>query len=84
MADVIYKYGPIRYGKDVEYKGRPIHVDIHVDGEVYLWCLQYENYEDIEGNSGKARIVFTGEKYTGYYIGTVIERTGLVLHVVAV
>lgn len=87
MADIIYKYGPFYRHQDVPFRGEPLHVGFHVDGELYLWCRN--PYDPAvapagKGRHGNARIVYTGEVYTGRYIGTVIDRTGLVLHVVEV
>ena len=84
MADVIYKYGPFKGREPLQFKGRPIHVGIHSDGEVYVWCQNYDPIEGLTGFPGKARIVYTGEEYIGRYIGTAINRNGLVLHVVEV
>lgn len=89
MADVIYKYGPFKGHEPLEFKGRPVHVGIHpADGEVYIWCQNYDPAEGLRGYPGKARIVFTGEEYTGRYLGTVMKVSGLglclVLHVIEV
>lgn len=82
MADVIYKYGPLYYGEEVHFRGEPLHVGFHVDGDLYLWCRNPP--KGLEGRPGKARIVYTGEEYIGRYIGTQVDRTGLVFHVVEV
>lgn len=82
MADVIHKYGPFIGNVPVEFKGEPLYVGTHVDGEIYLWCRNSVNR--IEGRTGKAVLVYTGEEYTGAYIGTVISRTGFVYHAVEV
>lgn len=79
MADVIHKYGPFVRDIPVEFKGQPVHVGIHTDGEIYLWC---RNPVGSEGRPGKAILVYTGEEYTGSYIGTFISRTGFVYHAV--
>lgn len=80
MADIIYKYGPFTGNIPVEFKGQPLHVGTHVDGEIYLWCRNPP--KGLEGRPGKACLVYTGEEYTGAYIGTVISRTGFVYHAI--
>ena len=102
MADIIYKYGPFYRHQDVPFRGEPVHVGFHTDGELYLWCrIPYdpaiapavsEAFTPAKPRGpftpakprGRARIVYTGEEYTGRYIGTVIDSTGLVLHVIEV
>lgn len=83
MADVIHKYGPF-LRDPVEYEGRPIHVGIHVDGEIYIWCRKPVVGPDDYTPKGRAKLVMTGEEYTGIYIGTVINRTGFVYHAIAI
>lgn len=82
MADIIYKYGPFVRNIPVEFNGVPLYVGTHVDGEIYLWCRN--PLERPHGRPGKAILVYTGEEYTGAYIGTVISRTGFVYHAVEV
>lgn len=85
MADVIYKYGPFTNDNEVGYAGTPVHVgyqDVgyaHAEYAVFMWCRLSEN-----ARGGKAKIVATGEEYTGLYIGTVVMPSGLVWHVVEV
>lgn len=80
MADVIHKYGPFVRHIPVEFKGQPLHVGIHTDGEIYLWCRT--SAEGPHGRPGRAILVYTGEEYTGAYIGTVVTRIGVVYHAV--
>ena len=82
MADVIYKYGPIDPTMDyLACKGTPIHVGIHIDNKIYVWCrLLYETGD----SDSKVKLVATGEPYIGPYVGTVIERTGFVWHCIEV
>lgn len=87
MSDVIYKYGPFTHGDVVEYAGTPVHVGIqdnahspYPDFRVYVWCRLSDGID----TGGKAKIVATGEEYTGRYIGTVIMPSGLVWHVVEI
>lgn len=80
MATVIYKYGPI--DPSMEYfvcKGDPVHVDIHIDDKIYVWCC---NITEVENDERKVKLVATGEPYIGPYIGSVITRTGLVWHLI--
>lgn len=84
MGDVIYKYGPfvVAPHTPLEFRGQPVYVATHVDGEIYLWCRNPQIGE--AGREGKAKLVFTGEEYTGAYIGTVISRKGFVYHAVEI
>jgi len=87
MSDVIYKYGPFTSDNEVEFQGEPVHVGYqdqvimpYPDYRIYIWCRL-----SADGNrSGKAKLVVTGEKYTGWYIGTVVMPSALVWHVVEV
>lgn len=80
MADVIYKYGPIDPSMDyIVCKGVPLHVGIHVDDQIYVWC---RNVTEIENQECKVKLVATGEPYIGPYVGSVITRTGLVWHLI--
>ena len=81
MADLIYKFGPFDGNYPLGYRGDPVHLGIHEDGNIYLWC---RIPLDCESAYGTAVLVCTGEKYTGRYIGTVITRTGFVFHAIAV
>lgn len=92
MSDVIYKYGPFDYvGNTVDFEGIPLHVGYqdninspHSDNRVYLWCRLPASPSVYEPYKGKAKIVATGEKFTGRYIGTVVMPSTLVWHVVEV
>jgi hypothetical protein len=86
MADVIYKYGPFDIRNIVEYAGEPVHVGYqdqsyspHPDHRIYMWCRLSD-----DSPCGKAKIVATGEHYTGRYIGTVVMPSSMVWHVVEV
>jgi hypothetical protein len=80
MADVIYKYGPIEPKMDwITCKGDPLHVGIHADGNIYVWCRLLCEIEEPER---KVKLVATGEPYIGPYVGTVITRNGLVWHLI--
>ena len=80
MADVIHKFGPfIRNDVQVEFKGQPLYVGTHIDGEIYMWCRLSTG---VESSTRKARVVYTGEEYVGAYFGTVVKRTGFVYHIV--
>jgi hypothetical protein len=88
MSEIIYKYGPLSTnGETIEFNGTPVHVgyqDIgfaHASYEVFIWCRLEYGYNN---SSSKAKIVATGEEYTGRYIGTVVMPSGLVWHVVEV
>ncbi len=80
MADVIYKYGPIDPSMDyLICKGEPLHVGIHIDDRIYVWCRLLC---EIDEPDHKVKLVATGEPYIGPYVGSVITRTGLVWHLI--
>ena len=82
MADVIYKYGPIEPTMDwITCKGDPLHVGIHVDGNIYVCCRLLCGIDETER---KVKLVATGEPYIGPYIGSVVQRTGMVWHLIEV
>lgn len=81
MADVIYKYGPIDPSMDwIVCKGQPVHIGMHTDGQLYVWC---RNIAEIDNKERRVKLVATGEPYIGPYIGTFINhRNGLVWHLI--
>jgi hypothetical protein len=89
--EIIYKYGPfnIGYGEAVEFQGEPIHVGSQDDTwahepnyRVFLWCKLDADYP--VQTKRHAKIVGTGELFSGKYIGTTVLPTGFVWHVVEV
>lgn len=81
MADVIYRYGPITPSMDwLTVKGEPIHIGLHADNQMYVWCRLLC---EIEEKDRRVKLVATGEPYIGPYIGTLVNRnTGLVWHLI--
>ena len=86
MSDVIYKYGPFTSINVVEFAGTPVHVGYqdesyspHADYRIYMWCRLSD-----DSPCGMAKIVATGEHFTGRYIGTVVMPSSMVWHIVEV
>ena len=87
MSDYIFKYGPFDIHSLVEFKGVPVHVGHQdntqspfPDNRIFMWC----RLTDGVTNEGKAKIVATGERYIGRYIGTVVMPSSMVWHIVEV
>ena len=82
MANVVYKYGPIIYDHDIlTCKGEPIHVGLHTDGKMYVWCKLVCEVDEPDRH---VQLFATSEEFVGDYIGTVISARGFVFHLVEI
>lgn len=78
---IIYKWGPLNL-KPFPIKGRVVHVGLQgSDGNVFVWT-ETQIVPGLRHPERMVKLHPTGQKYTGVCLGSVVEPSGMVWHVV--